>query len=49
MGNAPFSITGSYTILGNTESATVTVVPEPTTVSLLAFALGGLALIRKRK
>ena len=49
MGNTPFTVTGSYSILGNTENATVTVVPEPSTISLLAFALGGLMLIRKRK
>jgi hypothetical protein len=49
MGNAPFAITGSYSILGNTGSATVTVIPEPATISLLAMALGGLMLIRKRK
>jgi len=49
MGYAPFAVTGSYTILGDTGSATVTAIPEPATVSLLALALGGLMLVRKRK
>jgi hypothetical protein len=47
--NAPFTITGSYSILGDTGSATVTVIPEPSTLALLGLGLGGLALIRKRK
>jgi hypothetical protein len=47
--NAPFAITGSYSILGNTGSATVTAIPEPGTISLLAMGLGSLMLIRKRK
>ncbi len=48
--SAPFAITGSYSILGNTGSATVTTaIPEPSTLTLLGLGLGGLVLIRKRK
>jgi hypothetical protein len=38
---------GSGAASANIQS--ITVVPEPATISLMAMALGGLALIRKRK
>lgn len=45
--NLPFSISGSYTILGTTESESVTVVPEPASLCLLL--LGALAFRRTRR
>lgn len=53
-GNAPLTITGSYAILGNTGSDTVTVVPEPTTMIagallLLPFGASAIRKLRNRR
>jgi hypothetical protein len=54
LANAPFTITGSYSILENSGSDSVTVVPEPTTVIagallLLPFGMSTLRLLRKQR
>jgi hypothetical protein len=45
--NEPFDVTTSYTIDGNSSSAFVQLVPEPTSLGLLGF--GGMALLRRRR
>ncbi len=46
LANAPFSITGTYSIFGDTGSDTVTVIPAPGTAALL---VGGAGLLGRRR
>ena len=41
--------TGSGVVVGSVDINSITIVPEPATISLLVMAVGGLVLIRKRK